>query len=302
MGYSLIRSCTLQRTAWLGLLCLLVANTVPLAGAEDAQAGGKHCLWRVTNAKAPVYLLGSIHSLRSSDYPLAPVIEDAVKQSREFWFEIDPRPPAERLLAKKIVAAATYPNGEQIKGKINPKTYAFLQKITRSRMNQWQHLKPWAIAMFLIRHSGYEGVSSTWGIDHHISEEALHHGKLVGGIETVDEHVRVFSDMQDIEGEVLLLQTLIHADEGPARFAQNVTAWKAGDADRLYASEIPRIKEAPTVWWRLLDKRNAAWIPRIETVIKSGKPSMIIAGTAHFPGPHGVLAMLRARGYTIEQL
>jgi uncharacterized protein YbaP (TraB family) len=34
----------------------------------------------------------------------------------------------------------------------------------------------------------------------------------------------------------------------------------------------------------------------------STKPSMIGAGVTHFPGPHGVLAMLRARGYTIEQL
>jgi uncharacterized protein YbaP (TraB family) len=62
------------------------------------------------------------------------------------------------------------------------------------------------------------------------------------------------------------------------------------------------MKEAPTVWWRLLDRRNARWIPRIETVIKSGRPSMIVVGAAHFPGPHGVLALLRARGYKVEQL
>lgn len=272
------------------------------APAPVKSSGGKHCLWRITNAKAPVYLLGSIHSLRPSDYPLAPVIEDAVKQSREFWFEIDPRPAAGDLMDKKVVAAAKYPNGEQIKGKINPKTYAFLQKITRSGMNEWQHLKPWAIAMFLIRHEGFEGVSYAWGIDHHVAEEALHHGKLVGGIETVDEHVRVFADMQDIEGEVLLLQTLVYADEGPKNFARDVAEWKAGDVESLYADELPKIKEAPTVWWRLLDRRNARWIPRLETVIKSGKPSMIVAGAAHFGGPHGLLAMLRGRGYKIEQL
>ena len=261
---------------------------------------GKHCLWRVTGTRAPVYLLGSIHSLRAGDYPLAPVIEDAVKQSQEFWFEVDPR--RDDLFAKKIVAAAKYPNGVQIKGRINPKTYAYLQKITQGGMNVWQHVKPWAIAAFLLRHPGYERLSYAYGIDNHIAEEAKHRGRPVGGMESIDEHVRVFSDMQEIEGEVFLLQTLVYADEGPKRFAESVAAWKTGDVDHLYEMDLPQIKEAPTVWWRLLDRRNARWIPRIETVIKSGRPSMIVAGCLHFPGPHGVLALLKARGYKIEQL
>ncbi|HEY2124398.1 MAG TPA: TraB/GumN family protein [Chthoniobacterales bacterium] len=281
------------------LLTFLVAGAAP---AADSGGGSRHCLWRVTNSKGPVYLLGSIHAMSPGDYPLAPAIEDAVKQSQEFWFEIDPRPKAEALLERKIYAAARYPNGVQIKGKINPKTYAFLQKITLSGMNSWQHLKPWAIAMFLLRHPGYERISGAWGIDNHVAEEALHRGRLVGGIETVDEHVRVFSEMQEIEQEVFLLQTLIHADEGPKEFAQSVAAWKAGNVEYLYAMDLPQVKEAPTVRWRLLDRRNARWIPRIETVIKSGRPSMIVAGVAHFPGPHGLLALLRARGYKLEQL
>lgn len=281
------------------LLIFLVARAAP---AAESGGSGKHCLWRVTNGKGSVYLLGSIHAMSPDDYPLAPVIEEAVKQSQEFWFEIDPRPAASALLEKKVVAAAKYPDGVQIKGKINPKTYAFLQKITVSGMNSWQHLKPWAIAMFVLKHAGYERISGAWGIDNHIAEEALHRGRPVGGIETVDEHVRVFSEMQDIEQEVFLLQTLIYADEGPKEFGESVAAWKAGNVDHLYAMDAPRMKEAPTVWWRLLDRRNARWIPRIETVIKSGRRSMIVVGAAHFPGPHGVLALLRARGYKLEQL
>jgi uncharacterized protein YbaP (TraB family) len=29
---------------------------------------------------------------------------------------------------------------------------------------------------------------------------------------------------------------------------------------------------------------------------------MIVVGALHFPGPHGVLALLQKRGYKIEQL
>jgi uncharacterized protein YbaP (TraB family) len=141
-----------------------------------------------------------------------------------------------------------------------------------------------------------------YGIDNYVAQRARYFSKPVYGLETADEHVHVLSDMQDIEGEELLLQSVVHGDEGPKRLQEEVAAWKTGDTERLYAMQLPRIKEAPTVWWRLLDHRNAKWIPKIEATIKSQKPTMVVAGTLHFCGPHGVVAMLRARGYKIEQL
>jgi uncharacterized protein YbaP (TraB family) len=62
------------------------------------------------------------------------------------------------------------------------------------------------------------------------------------------------------------------------------------------------MKEAPTVWWRLLDRRNAKWVPRIGAALKSRRPTMIVAGTLHFSGPHSVIALLQKRGYKVEQL
>jgi uncharacterized protein YbaP (TraB family) len=62
------------------------------------------------------------------------------------------------------------------------------------------------------------------------------------------------------------------------------------------------MKEAPSVWWRLIDHRNGMWIPRIETEIRTGIPTMIVVGALHFPGPHGIIALLEKRGYKIEQL
>jgi len=62
------------------------------------------------------------------------------------------------------------------------------------------------------------------------------------------------------------------------------------------------MKEAPTVWWRLLDRRNAKWAPRIEAAIKSGKPTLVVAGALHFSGPQSVIALLQKRGYKVEQL
>ena len=277
---------------------ILLANACRLQAA-DISSTGKHCLWRITNAPAPFYLLGSVHALQPSDYRRTPVIEEAIGQAQQFLFEFDPK--EDETFAKKLREAARYPRGQQILGKIGPKTYKYLQKITISGMNDWQHLHPWAIAMIL-RNPGFGSVSTRYGIDNYVAQKARYYSNPTAGLETVDEHIHVFSDMHEIEGEVFLLQCLVHCDDDPKQFQDEVAAWKSGDTERIYALQLPRIKEAPTVWWRLLDRRNAKWIPKIEAAIRSGKPTMVVAGAMHFCGPHSVVAMLRARGYKIEQL
>ena len=286
-----------------GRIAFVTGLLVITTGACAAQnpTSGKHCLWRVTNARAPFYLLGTMHSLRLSDWKFSPGIEEAIRQSHQFWFEIDPN--RGDLFTRKITAAARYPRGTLIKDKIDPKTYAFLVKITPGgQLRVWQELKPWALALFLLRDSRYHSFGAGFGADAHVFEEAKMRSCPVGGIETMDEHVRVFSDMNDMESEVFLLQTLIYADEDAKNVSQSVAEWRAGDCDQIYSAILPRMKEAPSVWWRILDHRNAMWIPRIETEIKTGIPTMIVAGALHFCGPHGVIALLEKRGYKIEQL
>jgi uncharacterized protein YbaP (TraB family) len=267
--------------------------------AAEVTSNAKHCLWRVTNARAPFYLLGSVHALQASDYQRLSVMEEAIRQSHQVFFEVDPKEHA--VFAAKLREAAWLPRGQQIRAKISPKTYAYLRKITVRGMNEWQHFRPWAVAM-LLSYPRMQGVSYIYGVDHYVAERARKYSKTTGGLETAEEHVRVFSDMQEIEGEVYLLQALVHAGQAAQQYRQDVAAWKVGDTKRLYAMHVRRINEAPTVWWRLLDRRNARWVPRIEAAIKSGKPTLVVAGALHFAGPRSVLALLQQRGYKIEQL
>src|SRR5581483_5810094 len=83
--------------------------------ASACAAGGgvanhKHCLWRVTNAPAPVYLLGSVHALQPSDYIRTPVIEEAIKQSNQILFEMAPK--EEAAFQQKFREASKLPKGQ----------------------------------------------------------------------------------------------------------------------------------------------------------------------------------------------
>src|SRR5881628_1088796 len=110
---------------WIALVLLgltpLSANAV-----SPAQKFPKCCVWRVTNAKAPFYLVGSIHALSKKDYPLPAPYEIALKNSRRFLFEFDPSRHVE--FEKKFEAAGKYPRGQDIRSKIHPDLLAWLRQ------------------------------------------------------------------------------------------------------------------------------------------------------------------------------
>jgi len=73
-------------------LIALVCLAFSLPGRADAgrtDAGPLHALWEVHGKHNTVYLLGSIHVLRPSDYPLAPAVLKAYADSKSLVMEIN---------------------------------------------------------------------------------------------------------------------------------------------------------------------------------------------------------------------
>src|SRR6266478_1756012 len=111
--------------AWIALL-LLGLTPLSAIAVSPAHKLPKSCVWRVTNAKAPFYLVGSIHALSRSDYPLPSPYEIALRKSKRFVFEFDPNRHAE--FERKFEAAAEYPAGQDIRSKIGPELLAWLHQ------------------------------------------------------------------------------------------------------------------------------------------------------------------------------
>jgi uncharacterized protein YbaP (TraB family) len=56
------------------------------------------------------------------------------------------------------------------------------------------------------------------------------------------------------------------------------------------------------MYQRLLVERNKNWMPKIEALFTRRGRALVVVGAAHLVGPDGLLAMLKAKGYTVEQL
>ena len=279
---------------------LFVTFSAAAAPQPIKSGGGKHCLWQVTNAKAPFYLLGSIHRLRDVDYPLPSVIDQAIAQSSVFYFETDPNHDGNMM--QRLESAAKLPHGVEIKDRVHQKTWDYLKSTARGGNFDWVHLRAWGVAMFLLDYPVHIRLSGAYGVDNYVEKKARARNCSLRGLESLDAHLAVFSGMSDIESEAYLLEAIVYADHRDSEMRDMIAAWKTGNTNRLAQIDDPTVREAPGLNARFLESRNVRWVPVIENAIKSGKPTMIVAGVMHFSGPNSVIGMLRARGYQIEQL
>jgi uncharacterized protein YbaP (TraB family) len=304
-----------ERTAGSWSLFIFLSVAVVFAiPANAARPFPKCCVWRVTNAKAPFYLVGSVHALAEDDYPLPVPYVIALKEPKRFLFEFDPTRQAE--FEKKLEAAARYRPGEDIRSKIDPNLLAWLQKNISTissdpRGGQGSSVaglgngfgyKPWWIAQHLVQKNAYSNVSASPGLDDYFLVHAQKSGKEIGGLESVDEHVAVLGGLSDRDGEIMLRDALVPHKNSDAEFNRMRRAWRKGDTGALWARDARFRSEAPWIAARFVDARNLKWVSRIEAELKSGKPTAIVAGALHFCGPNSVIKLLEKRGYEIEQL
>jgi uncharacterized protein YbaP (TraB family) len=284
-----------------GCALLFIAAAKPPASQSAPAPGGqeRHFLWKVTDVPVPFYILGSSHALRTNDYPLGHAIDQAIDQCRRFVFECDFKHYSGDW-EQKLKAAAHYPKGVTLQSKVTPKTFAILCKISNAP-SAYESVKPWAVAEFLYGNKNAYGISLENGVESYVQRRAGLSAEIAG-LETPEEHVRVLSDMSDIESEVYLLQTLAYSDRYAKEHRDIVAAWKHGDTHRLISFFNEEEHEAPYIVQRLVTKRNANWVPRIEAEMHTGKPTMIVVGARHLCGPYNVIDLLRARGHKLEQL
>ncbi len=276
--------------------------------ATTLRAAASCCVWKVTDdAGHTLYVAGSIHALRASDYPLPAPYEQAYQASAALAFETDLTSKPGQL-GQALGQAARYPHDGKLKDHVDPRTYAYILRVishvhgSTAPEKRIEHLRPWAIAFLLESPGGLQGVSSSSGVERYFIEKARRDHKPMDGLVPFRDHVAVYGKMNDADGEAVLLLAFIHLNTNGAEFSQMVANWKRGDVAGIERTVADDYRDAPGVQRRMLSDRNAAWLPKLEGYLRSGKTWMVLAGTAHMAGGDGVPSLLRAKGYHVEQL
>jgi uncharacterized protein YbaP (TraB family) len=291
-----------RRTFRPSVLFALLALMLAVADAASA----KTFAWKVTGKGGALYVVGSVHVLTPDFYPPDPALDAAYKDSDLLVEEVD---MAELLDPSSQMAALSRGmlTGDQTLDKLlSPATLALVRKATGdlgAAGGPLMRFKPWMLAIAL---QGFElqkvGFDPELGLDKHFYNQAKEQGKAVQGLETADYQISRFDTMTMEQQDRMLAQTLKELDTEITSVGKLTAAWKAGDAPAVERIVLADLKSDPQMYQRLLVERNKNWMPKIEALFARRGRALVVVGAAHLVGPDGVLALLRAKGYTVEQL
>jgi hypothetical protein len=143
--------------------------------------------------------------------------------------------------------------------------------------------------------------NSQLGVEQFLKQRAQASHKPITGLESEREHIAPFVDLNDRDGEAVLLIHFINLGQTSPNSVNIMDSWRHGDADALLRVMRDAFRDFPPFLDRLVTARNRRWIPKIEGFINSGETYFVVAGAGHMGGSSGVVALLRARGYKVEQ-
>jgi uncharacterized protein len=288
----------LALAAW--ALCGLGADLRP-AQADSAQ----HMLWALHGKHNTVYLLGSIHTLRASDYPLAAAVLDAYRDSKSLIMEINLDEIDSTEIQTEMLSSATLAEGKTLHDVMGPERYARAQKLAGEvglDLAMFDQYAPWfvaeAISQLQLLQLGFEPSS---GVEMHLLGRARTDGKSIDGLETAHDQIALFQAMPMDNQAEYLLASLEQAHDLPKEVDDMVHAWQRGDT-RWFESEIKTdVGRDPVLYQSLLVARNRKWIARIERLLDDDKNYLVIVGTAHLVGRDSVVELLKKDGFGADQ-
>lgn len=288
------------RGVWCPLLILLLILLLP------ATAFSQSILWKTENNGHTLYIMGSIHVLKPSHYPLPPAMEAAYADSDLVAFEVDISESESKATGQLFMRAGMYQNGQTLQKNISRETFADLQHYLATIQISaalFRSMKPPLCAMTItIMEMQRLGFEAKYGLDKYFNEKARTDGKKIASLETIDFQVKLFFDQTLADQELFLKQTLAEISLMRGMMQRMEEAWVTGDATGLHTLLYESFINFPGFYERLLLQRNRNWISKIKTLHDQNEKILIVVGAAHLVGKGSVIDLLEQQGYSFTQL
>jgi uncharacterized protein YbaP (TraB family) len=303
--FSLSLTGGLQRTALRRIVAAVVASVAVGALSAHPIAQARAFAWKATRGTGAVYLVGSVHMLTSDFYPLPASLDAAFKDSDLLVEEADLNEMLSPNTQFSMLSRGMLPAGQSIDKVVSPATMALINQHAGGALpiEALKQFKPWFLAMTLEALEWQSaGFDAALGLDKHFFDRAQAEHKGIQGLETTDFQISLFDGLTMEQQDRFLAETLKSVDKEKAAVTKLTGAWKTGDAPTVERLVMADVKSDPVIYDRLLVARNRTWLPKIEALFSRPRRAFVVVGAAHLVGPDGLVAMLKARGYTVTQL
>lgn len=295
---------------------VLVAAAAHAAPSQATAGAPVPLLWKVSDADNSLYLLGSFHLLKPSDYPLSKDVDAAFADAESVVFEMSPEEMASPALAMQMGQAALRTDGSQLDGDLPPamatRLHAWLDahdaqvQATGLPVQMLQNFEPWFVGLTIsIIQMASDGLDPKLGLDQHFAAAAKAAGKPTAGLETGAQQIAFLDGMDKAEQLQFLDEALDESGKGKRELESLHGAWRKGDVATLWAGMAADMKrQYPQLYRHINVERNDAWVPKLAQRLEQPgtDDTLVVVGALHLLGSDGVVEKLRARGYRVERI
>lgn len=272
---------------------------------------GGHCsadssVWRVDSADSRIYLGGTCHMLRASDWPLPAAFEFAYRQSEIVVFETNLEGMEAADFQMKLLERVQLSNGLTLQSVLSPEVYQQLVHYCAS--NQFpiavlQRLKP-SFAMISLALLEYQKLGVTQeGVDHYYLKRAHRDAKSVRFFETLEEQIDLLCSLGDGNEDAFVSYSLDEMESAAEAIHQILNHWRSGSRVELNALINEEMRTAsPVIYQRMLADRNKKWMSSILEYFNTPAVEYVLVGAAHLVGEDGLLQQLEKRGFKVTQV
>jgi hypothetical protein len=285
------------------VLAVLTFGTT--AAAQTGTTAGKSFLWKVQTGTKVLYLAGSVHALGADAYPLSAAYENAFAAAGTLVEEINLAEAEQLAAAPMLLAKGLYTDGRTFEGVVAKDTATLVAgrlKGTGIPLEMIRTMKPWMVMLMITAFEAQKaGLDAALGLDKYFFDKARAANKPVLALETAESQIDRFDKMPESLQEQMLRSTLTELELQRDSIAAMISAWRRGDAAALEKMALSSFEGYRGAYNSLIVERNNNWVPQIEACMSKPQPCFVVVGAAHLIGPDGLLALLKQKGYTIEQ-
>lgn len=292
-------------------LCLLM-----WAGTQSIQAQTKTApspainngvFWKVSGKglTSPSYLFGTFHLITQSYIDSLPKVLAAYKTCNTVACEI----VLDSSIAPKVAVASQLQGttlDKVLSAKDYEKTSAWVKELTGYDLSTFNTLNPMTVSVILSMYLQQSIFPANpehpeQAMDQYFQTLGKQSGKTVMGLENIEEQMKALYSQFTMERQVELLMDMVNTrDKVAADMLRMNTSYRQQNLDELtklmYESKFSKSEMDV-----LLKNRNAHWIAQLPALMKQG-PVFVAVGALHLSGTDGLVAMLRAAGYTVEPI
>lgn len=283
-------------------------------GEEIAASERKLLLWKVTGkgTTKTTYLFGTMHVPDKRVLDLPAPVKEAMDGVDALYCELALEPSLQIQAMKHMML----PKGKTLAGIIGQDQVDRAAKLLAKRGLPVTSLLTMKPLIFL---SNVSQVVEYWPelsrgvqpLDAMLYNQAKQAGKEVGGLEKVEDQIAVFDSLSEKSQKEMVVAGLdaIEKAEKAGTKSTNplLEAYLAGDLDKmlkLSKEESGDDEEAVAFMKKLNDDRNVSMTAEIKKHLttNSDKSYFFAVGSLHYAGPKGIVALLKAEGFTVERV